>query len=166
MPPPPRDLDATRILRELTQRGVDFVVIGGLAAVLHGSARITQDIDICFATDDVNLHALGDVLVGLNARLSGVEETVPFVADAATLRNVEGLTLDTDAGKLDVLARPAGFPGYATLRAQSDRFDIEGTSFMVASIPDMLAMKAAAGRPKDLSDIAELEAILRLRRET
>ncbi len=165
MSSPPRDFDPTRILRALTERGVDFVVIGGLAAVLHGSARITQDIDICFATDPDNLQALGEVLTGLRARLSGIDEDVPFVPDEATLHNVEVLTLDTDAGKLDVLARPSGFPGYDTLRAQADRLDIDGASFLIAAIPDLLAMKAAAGRPKDLSDIAELEAILRLRRE-
>ena len=160
---PPRELDATRILRALTVRGVDFVLIGGLAAVLHGSPRITQDVDICFATDDVNLGALGNVLTGLGARLRGVDDEVPFVPDAATLRNIEVLTLDTEAGPLDVLARPAGFPGYERLRARADRVDVEGFSFQVAAIPDLIAMKAAAGRPKDLADIAELEAILRLR---
>ena len=163
---PGPDLDANRILRVLTERGVDFVVIGGIAAVLHGSPRITQDIDICFATDQVNLEALGDVLVGLGARLRGVPDDVPFVPDAATFRNIEVLTLDTDAGMLDVLARPAGFPGYDALRAQADRIDVDGRTFLIAAIPDLLAMKAAAGRPKDLADIAELEAILRLRRET
>ena len=160
----PRELDAIRILRALTARGVDFVVIGGLAAVLHGSPRNTQDMDICFATDQVNLDALGEVLVGLGARLAGVTDDVPFVPDAATLRNVEVLTLETDAGKLDVLARPAGFPGYDELRAGAERIEVDGMPFLIAGIPDLLAMKSAAGRPKDLADIAELTAILRLRR--
>ena len=69
--PPP--LSADEILRRLVERGVDFVVIGGIAAVLQGSARNTFDLDICFATDDANLTALGEVLTGLGARLKGVD---------------------------------------------------------------------------------------------
>ena len=52
-------LDAEELLRRITRRGVDFVVVGGIAAVLHGSARATFDLDIAFAADDANLHALG-----------------------------------------------------------------------------------------------------------
>jgi predicted nucleotidyltransferase len=164
-PKPRTALDAEALLRRLTARGVDFVVIGGIAAVLHGSARNTFDLDICFATDDANLAALGEVLVELGARLKGVEEELPFVPDAATLRRVEVLSLDTPIGELDVLARPSGAPRYETLRKQAERYDIDGVLVLVASIADLLAMKRAAGRPKDLADIDELEAIVRLRRQ-
>jgi Nucleotidyl transferase AbiEii toxin, Type IV TA system len=157
------ELDVARILRALTARGVDFVVIGGIAAVLHGSARNTFDLDICFATDPANLDALGEVLVALGARLRGVED-VPFVPDAATLRRMEVLTLSTDAGDLDVLARPAGAPRFDALRRHADRLDLGGFSVRVASVDDLIAMKSAAGRPKDRETVAELEAIRRLRR--
>src|SRR5437763_14985070 len=95
--PPP--LDVTRILRSLTEAGVEFVVIGGIAAVLHGSPRNTFDLDVCFATDAANLEALGRVLVALDARLAGVEDDVPFVPDAATLHRIELPTLVTSAGR-------------------------------------------------------------------
>lgn len=157
------ELDARRILRELVARGVDFVVIGGVASVLHGSARATFDLDICFATDDANLGALGDVLMQLNARLRGVPDDVPFVPDAQTLRQVEVLRLRTDAGDLDVLARPSGAERYATLRDHADRMDVGGFAILVASVNDLIAMESAAGREKDLADIAELQAILRQR---
>jgi hypothetical protein len=157
------ELDPEPILRALVQRGVDFVVIGGIAAVLHGSARLTFDLDLCFAPDGANLSALGDVLVALGARLRGVDEAVPFVPDAATLRRVEVLTLATVAGDVDVLARPAGAPSYEALRRRADRYEIGDFSVLVASVEDLIAMKRAAGRPKDLADVAELEAILRLR---
>lgn len=157
-------LDSTELLRRLTTRGVDFVVIGGIAAVLHGSARITQDLDVCFATDDGNLHALGGVLTDLGARLRGVGEDVPFVADARTLRHVAVLTLVTELGALDVLTRPSGAPTYQRLRQRADRVDLGNFTVLVTAIDDLLAMKRAAGRPKDLADIAELEAIARLRR--
>lgn len=156
-------LSADEILRRLTERGVDFVVIGGIAAVLHGSARNTFDLDICFATDDANLAALGDVLTGLSARLKGVDEDVPFVPDALTLRPVELLTLVTSLGELDVLSRPPGAPAYAELRRNADRYDLGGFNVSVASIDDLVAMKRAAGRAKDLLDVEELEAIKRLR---
>jgi hypothetical protein len=157
-------LDSTELLRRLTARGVDFVVIGGIAVVLHGSARITQDLDICFATDDANLSALGQVLIGLDARVRGVDDGLPFVPDARMLRNVEVLTLVTNLGALDVLARPSGAPSYERLRRRADRFELDDFTVLVAAIGDLLAMKQAAGRAKDLADIAELQAIARLRR--
>jgi hypothetical protein len=158
-------LDAGAILRRLVERGVEFVVIGGIAAVLHGSARNTFDLDICFATDhDANLAALGDVLLALGARLKGVEEDIPFVPDRGTLRQVELLTLVTSSGELDVLSRPPGAPPYQELRRRADRYDLGGFNVSVASVDDLIAMKEAAGRPKDLLDIEELEAIKRLRR--
>ncbi len=157
-------LDAKTILRELTRAGVDFVVIGGIALVLHGSARATFDLDITYATDAGNLEALGGVLVALEARLRGVDDDVPFVPDAATLRNVELLTLRTVAGDLDVLARPAGAPAYDVLRRRAERLDVGGFAILVASTADLISMKTAAGRGKDLIDVAELQAIERLRR--
>jgi hypothetical protein len=141
---------------------VDFVVIGGIAAILHGSAQATFDLDICYATDEGNLEALGDVLIGLGARLKGVEQRVPFVPDGQTLRQVELLTMVTGAGELDVLTRPAGGPGYEALRRNADRFDLDGLSVLVASIDDLIAMKTASGRRKDEAAVEELEAIKRL----
>lgn len=160
------ELRADEILASLTARGVDFVVIGGIAAVLHGSARNTFDLDVCFATDEANLRALGRVLMALDARLKGVDDEVPFVPDAATLKRVKVLTLTTTAGELDVLAAPAGSPGYEKLRARADRMEIGEVQVLVASIDDLLAMKRAAGRAKDLADVEELEAIRRLRRRS
>ena len=121
------------------------------------------DLDICFATDDANLIALGDVVIALGARLKGVDEDVPFVPDARTLRGVELLTLVTSLGELDVLARPPGAPAFQELRRNADRYDLGGFNVCVASIDDLIAMKEAAGRAKDLLDIEELEAIKRLR---
>jgi hypothetical protein len=150
-------------LRRLTERGIDFVVIGGIAAVLHGSARNTFDLDICFDTEGTNLAALGELLVELEGRLKGVTEDIPFVPDAATLKRVEVLTLVTSLGELDVLAKPSGAPKYDALRRNADRFDVGGFVVRVAGIEDLIAMKRAAGRDKDRADVAELEAILRLR---
>jgi predicted nucleotidyltransferase len=157
-------LDAAEIFRRLAARGVDFVVIGGIAAVLHGSSRNTFDLDLVFATDEANLEALGHVLSELGARLRGVADDVPFVPDATTLRRVEILMLSTIAGDLDLLRRPAGAPSYDRLRARADRFDIGDVVVSVAAINDLVAMKSASNRPKHQADLAELTQIRSLRR--
>jgi predicted nucleotidyltransferase len=158
------ELDVAELLRRLTAGGVDFVVVGAVAMVLHGSARLTRDLDICFSTDDGNLDALGAVLVELNATLRGVRDPVPFVPDRPTLRRVGLLTLETEAGPLDLMTQPAGAPAYERLRRRADRYDVGGFSVLVASLEDLLVMKRAASRPQDLIDVEELEAIKRLRR--
>lgn len=158
------DLDVEEILRRLTSAGVDFVVIGGMALVLSGSARLTRDLDIAFAADPTNLEALGAVLTGLDAKLREIDEDIPFVADARTLANVRLLTLTTSAGWLDVHREVDGSPPYETLRRNANRVKLGEFAVLVASPHDLIAMKRAAGRPQDTADIAELETILRLRR--
>lgn len=153
----------TFILGLLTAHGVDFVVTGGIAAVLHGSARNTQDLDICFARDGANLTVLGRALTELEARLRRVADDVPFVPDAATLRRVQTLTMETVAGHFDILASPDGAPPYERLRRNAERYDLGAFAVLVASIDDLVAMKRAAGREKDIADIGELQAIARLR---
>jgi hypothetical protein len=152
-----------RLLGTLTAHGVDFVVVGGIAATLLGSARDTFDVDICPATDAPNLKSLGRALTDLNAQLRGVEEALPFVPDEHLLRKVDLLTLETDAGPLDILFRPGGSPPFAQLRRRAERKDLGSFAVLVASPDDLIAMKAGARRPKDLVVVEELEAIKRLR---
>jgi predicted nucleotidyltransferase len=159
----PPELDVERILRVLTSHGVDFVVIGGVAAVLHGSAIFTQDVDVCFASDETNLVALGKALLELDARLRGVDDDIPFVPDAGTLRRVQLLTLDTSAGPLDVHVQPAGSPPYGRLRRNAERVDLGSFAVLIASVDDLIAMKRAVGRAKDMIAVEELEAIARIR---
>jgi hypothetical protein len=158
------NLDAPLILRKLVAAGVDFVVIGGIAVVLHGYPRLTRDLDIAFAHDADNLDALGGVLTDLGAKLRGVEDEVPFVPDRRTLQGIELLTLETSAGWFDVHRLPQGVSSYASLRRNAERVPVEDFSLLVASPDDLIAMKEAAGRPEDKADIAALEAIKRLRR--
>jgi hypothetical protein len=158
------DLDAEELLRRLTAAGVDLVVIGGMALVLAGSARLTRDLDIVFAPDEENLGALGRVLASLDAKLREIPGGVPFVPDGRTLRNVQLLTLSTSLGWLDVHREVDGMPRYDALRRHAERVSLGDFSVLVAAPDDMIAMKQAAGRPQDLADVAEWEAIKRLRR--
>ncbi len=159
------EFSARGLLRRLVEGGVDFVVIGGVAAVAHGSVSFTQDLDISYAGDDENLQRLGRVLVTLGARLRGVTDDVPFIPDGRTLRRTRVLTLDTPLGPLDLLAQPDGAPLYAQLRDRAVVEELAGVLVPVASVDDLIAMKKAAGRPKDLVAVEELEAIRRLQRE-
>jgi predicted nucleotidyltransferase len=157
------DLDAREILRRLVAAGVDFVVIGGIAVLLHGYPRMTRDLDIVFADDDGNLKALGGVLTNLKAKLRGVDADLPFVPDERTLRGIELLTLDTAAGWFDVHRTVQGVTNYKRLRRNAERVELDRFSVLVASPDDLIAMKQAAGRAQDQIDIAALEAIKRLR---
>ena len=159
------EFDPEPLLRALARRRVDVVVIGGIAAILYGSSRLTTDLDIAFAPERGNLEALGRALGDLEASLRGVADDVPFVADSDTLRRVDVLTLDTTEGPLDLLRAPSGAPSYKILRRRAERFDLGGFEVLTASLEDLIAMKRAAGRPKDLLAVEELEAIQRLLRE-
>jgi predicted nucleotidyltransferase len=145
------------LLRHLVDAGVDFVVVGGVAVVVQASPRFTRDLDICYAKDPANLDRLGAALTGLNARLRGIDEDVPFVPDALTLRRTEMLTLTTSVGDIDLLANPAGSPSYSILRRHASRIKLDGITVLVASIEHMIAMKRAAGRTQDKVDLEALE---------
>lgn len=160
----PAEFRPQALLRHLTAFGVDFVIIGGIAGALYGSERDTFDLDISPAQDAPNLDALGRALAEIDARLRGIEEDLPFVADLRTLAHVELLTLDTAFGPLDILMRPDGSASYSQLRQRARRLDIGPAAVLVASIDDLIEMKRAAGRDKDLEDVERLEAIKRLRR--
>jgi predicted nucleotidyltransferase len=151
------------LLRRLVDGEVDFVVIGGIAAIAHGSPQVTQDLDIAYATDETNLERLGSVLVELGATLRGVTDDIPFVPDGQALRRTRMLTLDTSEGPLDLLAEPDGAGSYAGLLANAIEATVSGATVRIAGLEDLLAMKKAAGRPKDRIYVEELEAIRRLR---
>jgi hypothetical protein len=155
----PAALDPLRILRELNDARVRYVVIGAFAGRLIGSPTLTRDLDVCHATDPPNLEALAAVLARLNARLRGTDRLVPFQLDARNLRAVQALTLATDAGDLDLLAMPAGTHGYEDLARTAQPTDLNGLTVLVAHIDDLMRMKRAAGRPKDLIELEVLGAL-------
>ena len=160
------ELRLHELLRRLSEHGVDFVVVGGVAVILQASPRFTKDLDICYASEQENLDRLGDMLTESRARLRDVDEDLPFVPDGRALRQTQILTLTTDDGGLDLLLEPDGSPGYPALRRRADQIDIGGIVVRVASIEDLIAMKRAAGRPQDLVDLESLEIARRRRRSS
>jgi hypothetical protein len=147
-------------LEALVGHRVRFVVIGGFAAQLLGSSLLTGDLDICYSRDDENLVGLSKALRALGARLRGAPKGVSFVLDSKTLRAGDRFTFETAAGALDCLGAPAGIPGgYEELERAAEELEIDGYRVKVASIDDLIRMKRAAGRPKDLRVVEELGAL-------
>jgi hypothetical protein len=152
--------DAGELVRILQRHRVDFVIIGGIAGQLWGSATITQDLDICYAREKTNLENLAAALRELKAKLRGVKEDVPFQLDARTLFNGDSFTFTTEFGALDCLATPSGTSGYNDLKQAAETMPVGGgLKVRVCSIDDLIRMKRAAGRSKDLRALEELGAL-------
>jgi hypothetical protein len=151
--------DPVLALQTLHRHGVRFVVIGGIGARLHGSPTVTRDTDICYERSPENLERLAEALEDLGARLRGVDEDVPFLLDAKTLGAGDHFTFRTRAGDFDVLGTPAGVHGFDELAERATPFDIDGITVLVASIDDLIRMKRAAGRAKDLIEVEVLAAV-------
>ena len=153
------ELDAPGLIEALNAAGVRYVLIGGVAAIILGSPSLTGDLDICYARDRPNLEALAAVLVGLHARLRGADPGVPFRLDVRTLAAGDSFTFETDLGDFGVLGTPSGTTGYEDLIRSAETYDLDGRTVTVASIDDLIRMKRAAGRPKDLIEIEVLGAL-------
>ena len=142
---------------------MEFVVIGGIAAIFQGSTTITRDFDICYSRERANLERLAEALRELTARLRGVDVEVPFRLDAASLRNGLNFTFKTKHGDFDCLGDPGGGFDYELLRRNADQMDIGGFAVSVASLDDVIAMKRAAGRIKDRIEVENLSALREVR---
>ncbi|MGH2923935.1 MAG: DUF6036 family nucleotidyltransferase [Solirubrobacterales bacterium] len=159
------ELDVERIVAALNRHAVDYLVVGAMARVLLGSARLTKDLDICHSPDRANLKRLASALGDLDARPRGEDREHPAILDEVYLDRMEIVTLETDAGWLDVLKWPKGTKGtksFSDLEARAQKVAIDGETVLVASVDDMIAMKLASGRPQDLADVEELRALQRL----
>jgi hypothetical protein len=129
--------------------------------VLQGSPSRTGNLDICYSRDIENLDALVNALNELGARFRGIDEEVPFRLEAATIGAGDHFTFSTPAGSLDILGVPAGSEGYDQLMRNGVVMDLgDGLEVPVASIEDLITMKQAAGRPKDLIEVEVLGALL------
>ena len=149
------------ILRRLVDAQVRFVLIGGLAAQVHGSTSITRDLDICFARDRDNLERLAAVLVDLTAIRRGLPADAPRLPplDAGTLRASSLFTLTTRFGDFDLLAAPDPDFDFERLDRDAEQAEILGVPVRFASLDDLIVMKRAAGRPKDRIELEILGAL-------
>jgi predicted nucleotidyltransferase len=150
--------DYRRVLSCLADGGVEFILIGGYAAVLHGSARFTQDIDVVYRRSAENLRRLARALAPFNPYPRGAPPGLPFRWDERTLEQGLNFTLQTELGEVDLLGEVAG-GNYENLLPDSEELDLGGARLRVVSLRRLIALKRAAGRPRDFDAIAELEAL-------
>ena len=149
-----------QVIAALAAAGLRFVIVGGVAMRLQGSAHITDDIDFAVARDPANLEALVKALAPYHPALRGAPPGLPFFWDVHTLRNIMNITLQTDLGSVDLLGELAGTESFEQLWDDATPLDLNGLPVRVASIPSLIAMKRAAGRRKDLLHLMELEQML------
>jgi predicted nucleotidyltransferase len=152
-------IDAPEALRVLSAAGVEFIVVGGAAAIAHGSARLTLDLDLVYARTPANIERLVAALAPCNPYLRGAPPGLPFQWDAQTLRRGLNFTLTTSLGDLDLLGEITGGGGYDALLPHSATLSVFGIECRCLGLERLIHVKRAAGRPKDLEAIAELEAL-------
>ena len=152
--------DFEALIRRLGAADIRFVLIGGFAGTVLGSPRTTVDLDIVYARDEENLARLATALQPLEPRLRGAPPGLPFVLDAETLTRGLNFTLTTRLGDLDLLGEVAGGGGYGDLLPHTRRLRVFDTEVAVVTLPQLIRLKRAAGRPRDLVALAELEALL------
>jgi hypothetical protein len=154
--------DYRSIFDALHQNRVDFVVIGAVAMVLHGSARVTRVLDICYARDRVTLDRLAKALQPFEPALRGAPQRLPFVLDTPTLQAGLNFTLRLTVGDLDLLGEVTGIGGYRAVERLSVIIPVYEYELRVLGLDGLERAKRAAGRLKDLLDLAEIRAIRRL----
>lgn len=146
------------LIQRLADAGVDFVVVGGLAAVAHGATRLTVDLDVCAPFSEANLARLLEALRDLHARFRS-QPPKPLPARAEDLAGFKNLYLETDYGELDVLGEIAGVGTYESVRPRSVELPFLDRTVRVLSLDALIEGKRALGREKDREVLRELELI-------
>jgi hypothetical protein len=145
------------ILR-LARAQVDFVVVGGVSAVLQGVPIVTLDLDICYSRAAPNIKRLAEALAPLRPRLRGLPPDLPFTFDERALLFGTNFTLEVGDESLDLLGEMSGIGGYEQILAGVQEVAIEGVPVKVLALTQLIATKEAAGRPKDLAVLPLLKA--------
>jgi hypothetical protein len=148
------------LLELLDRHAVDFIVVGGIAGIVHGWAHPTFDFDVVYARDEQNLKRMASALTELGVTLRGAPADPQFQPDVRTLAAGCNFTFVSKYGSFDILGKAAGMRDYAAMRADAKTEELWDVSVRVASIDDLIRMKRAAGRPKDKAMAEELIAVI------
>jgi len=152
--------DFRALIESLCRADVRFVIVGGVAATLHGSARLTQDVDVVYLRHGANFANLVKALSPLQPYLRGAPAGLPFRLDERTLAAGLNFTLSTKAGDIDLLGEITGVGDYNALIGNTLEVELFGLRCLCLDLPTLIRAKVAAGRPRDLEAVAELQAIL------
>jgi len=151
-----------KIFTILQNHRVDYIIIGGIAATLHGSNLRTGDLDICPSKETDNLTRLAAALKELGAKIRavGAPYGIPVSIDASFLDTLELVNFTTRYGDFDVSFLPTGTTGFEDLSTGTVEFDLDGLKVPVASLEDVIRSKEAANRQKDRDQLPSLRALL------
>lgn len=152
--------DFRALLLLLTQNEVEFIIVGGAAATAHGSARLTIDLDVVYKRTRDNIARIVDALRPIQPYLRGAPPGLPFDWSVQTIQKGLNFTLITTLGALDLLGEIVGGGGYEELLSETIKVEIAGVECRCLALERLIKVKRAAGRPKDLEVVAELEQIL------
>jgi predicted nucleotidyltransferase len=152
--------DYGRLLSILHGGGVQFIIVGGVAANLRGSARATFDLDLVYGREPENIRRLVDAIKPFSPYLRGAPPGLPFTFDERTAHNGLNFTLTTTLGDLDLLGEVAGGGTYEQLLPFTTEITAFGDTCRCVTLERLIQLKRAAGRPRDLEAIAELQVIL------
>lgn len=155
----------SQLLQRLADAGLDFVIVGGYAAITHGSAYLTRDVDICALLTEENLAKLRQALGDWNPAHRMTPQRLSFLLYPPPGQPVNNLYLQTDMGVIDIISSVLGVGDYQRLNAKAEELEVDGRHFRVISLEDLIAAKEAMGREKDLLTAKELRAIAAKRRK-
>jgi hypothetical protein len=153
-------------LRLLIQHQVEFVIVGGVAISAHGSSYLTYDLDVAYARTRDNLKRLTDALAPYHPRPRDFPADLPFIWDEQTIKQSTNFTLTTDLGNIDLLGEVTGLGDYEEVRGQCVVMNLFNLPCKVLSLDALIVAKRAAGRPKDLLVLPELEALREIAEES
>ena len=152
--------DFHALLRLLTENEVEFIIVGGAAATAHGSARLTFDLDVVYKRSAENIARIVNALRPIKPYLRGAPAGLPFDWSVETIAKGLNFTLITTVGALDLLGEIVGGGGYEQLFPETIEVEIAGVNCRCLNLERLIKVKRAAGRPKDLETVAELQQIL------
>jgi hypothetical protein len=147
------------LLKRLNKAGVDFVIVGGFAGIIHGCSYVTQDIDICCDFSPANLLRLQKALAKLHPVHRMTPKKIKFELNRGNIPHFNNLYLDTDIGQLDCLNYINGLGDFNEVKKSSVPIKVEGAKFFVLDIDSLIRAKKALNRPRDKQAVLELEAI-------
>lgn len=155
----------SQLLQRLADAGLDFVIVGGFAAVTYGSSYLTRDVDICAGLTADNVAKLRAALADWNPRHRMTPEKLSFLQHPPSGQPLQNLYLQTDQGVIDILSSVLGVGDFERLRRRAEALEVEGRKYWVMSLEDLIQAKEAMGREKDLLAAKELRAIAVKRRQ-
>ncbi len=152
--------DLNQLLKTLLSHNLDFLIVGGFAAVVHGSSHVTKDLDISMLINQENVDKLRLALKDLEPRHRMNPSPKPsFLEEPKNISGLQNIYLETNAGILDVVSLDKNLGSFDDLKSRATQVNLFGFNCYVLSLDDLIRVKETMRRPKDLIVLDELKAL-------